>query len=144
MNVLINICSIGWHTITVTIVQRCIRHYCGILVFLSNCALDILRVLYGGCFSSEMSVKFVLVSEFAMLFCIFRLKSNYNHHVQLCDTPNVLFWPIFLVTESYFFMLLFGCLKLSNSTYYYDILIIQGGPQKSSPPSVCICIWLLY
>jgi len=21
---------------------------------------------------------------------------------------------------------------------------IQGGPQKSSPPSVCICIWLLY
>ena len=71
VNVLINIC-VGWHTITVTIVQRCIGHYCGILVLLSNCALNILRVLYGGCFPSKMNVKFVLALEFALLFCVFR------------------------------------------------------------------------
>lgn len=66
-NVLINICMV-WHTITVAIIQRCVGHYCGILVLLANCALNILRVLYWGCFSSKMNIIFFLASECAPLF----------------------------------------------------------------------------
>lgn len=84
MNVLINICMVR-HTITVAIIQCCIGHYCGILVLLANCTLNVLRVLYWGCFSSKMNIKFVLASECVPLFCLFEFKSNYSHHMQLFD-----------------------------------------------------------